>query len=286
VTLLRLKSPSARWLLPSKQRLFRSSSCSFSTSHAASSSSSSSRWIDESTKAYKYLEGGEWKTSSGPTSYTVLNPADNTHVLGTVPEMTTDEFDSVVATSQTAFQEWKRVPISQRQRVMFEYQKRIRDYTDDLAYWITLENGKTLSDAKGDVFRGLEMVESACFVAPQLMGDVLTGIATNVDCVSIREPLGVVAGICPFNFPAMIPLWMVPLCVTTGNSIILKVSEKTPSAGALLADLLEQSGLPPGVVQIVQGGKPMVDQICRHEDVQAISFVGSNVVEFRRLRRP
>jgi malonate-semialdehyde dehydrogenase (acetylating)/methylmalonate-semialdehyde dehydrogenase len=270
MTLLRLKSPS-RWLLRSNNK--QSSSCFLSTQESLTTTP----WIDESTKSHKYLHGGKWLTSSGPTSYTVLNPADRTHVLGTVPEMTSDEFNSVIATSKAAFADWKQVPISQRQRVMLEYQHKIRERTDDLAYLITLENGKTIADAKGDVFRGLEMVESACFVAPQLMGDALTGIATNVDCVSIREPLGVVAGVCPFNFPAMIPLWMMPLCVTTGNTIVLKVSEKTPSTGALLAELLEESGVPPGVVQIVQGGKPMVDKICQHEDIKAISFVGSNV---------
>jgi malonate-semialdehyde dehydrogenase (acetylating)/methylmalonate-semialdehyde dehydrogenase len=179
--------------------------------------------------------------------------------------------------AKDAFEEWKLVPVQQRQRVMLKYQQAIRDRTEDLAYLISLENGKTLADARGDVFRGLEMVEAACQTAPLMLGDSLSGISSNMDCVSYREPLGVCAGICPFNFPAMIPLWMFPLAVTAGNTFILKPSEKTPGAALLLAQLAYESGLPKGVLQVVHGSKPMVDQICTHEDIQAISFVGSNV---------
>ena len=155
---------------------------------------------------------------------------------------------------------------------------KIRDYTNDIATLITLENGKTLEDAKGDVFRGLEMVESCCFLAPQLLGDTLKTISysPSMDCVTYREPLGVVAGICPFNFPAMIPLWMFPIATTCGNTMVLKPSEKTPSTTLFLAQLAYECGLPEKALQVVNGSKPLVNQICTHPQIEAISFVGSN----------
>lgn len=138
----------------------------------------------------------------GEAAHPVRNPASQ-ELIGMVPEMSEQEFNATVQASKEAFQEWKLVPISQRQRIMLELQQKIRERSGDLAYLITLENGKTLADAKGDIFRGLEMVESACWMAPQLMGDSMQGISSTVDCVSYREPLGVTAGICPFNFPVM-----------------------------------------------------------------------------------
>lgn len=139
----------------------------------------------------------------GEAAHAVRNPATN-EIVGMVPEQSDQEFNETVQLAQDAFHEWKRVPLSQRQRVMLKLQKAIReDYMDDLAYLITLENGKTMADSKGDVFRGLEMVESACWMAPNLLGDSMAGISSTMDCVSYREPLGVTAGICPFNFPAM-----------------------------------------------------------------------------------
>lgn len=140
--------------------------------------------------------------SKGEAAHAVKNPATN-EVVGMVPEMTNQEFDDAVSLAKDAFQEWKNVPLQQRQRIMLKLQQAIRENTDDLAYLISLENGKTLADAQGDVFRGLEVVESACWMAPNMMGDTLSGIAGNVDCVNYREPLGVTAGVCPFNFPAM-----------------------------------------------------------------------------------
>jgi acyl-CoA reductase-like NAD-dependent aldehyde dehydrogenase len=166
--------------------------------------------IDDTTDInfYKYFQNGEFVSSAAGggggggeellasahnVAYTVKNPATQ-EIIGHVPELTSDEFNCAVALAENAFQEWKLVPVSQRQRIMLEYQKLIRDNTDDLAYLISLENGKTLADAKGDIFRGLEMVESATFLAPQLQGDSLQGIGTDMDCISYREPLGVCAG--------------------------------------------------------------------------------------------
>lgn len=240
-------------------------------------------WLENDEKVYQYFHNGQWLNSSSTNNmsndgmHPVIDPSTN-ELIGNVPEMTQNEFDESVKVAKDAFHnEWKHVPVQQRQRIMLQLQQKIRDRTDDLAYLITLENGKTFADAKGDVFRGLEMVESACSVAPQMLGDSISGIASNMDCTSYREPLGVCAGICPFNFPAMVPLWMFPLCVTTGNTMILKPSEKTPGASMLLAELAKESGLPDGVLQIVHGGKSMVDKICQHPDIQAISFVGGSV---------
>lgn len=162
-------------------------------------------WLDAN-GSYQYFQNGSYLSSSGPASFPVKNPATN-EVLGKVPDMTDKEFNQAVQVAKDAFHDWKLVPIQQRQRIMLKLQQAIRDHTDDLAHLITLENGKTFADAKGDVFRGLEMVESACFVAPHLQGDSLSGIAKDMDCISYREPLGVCAGICPFNFPVSISIF-------------------------------------------------------------------------------
>lgn len=157
-------------------------------------------WLKKS--IYQYFQNGSFVESMGEVAHPVRNPATG-ELVGMVPELSEQEFDAAVRASQAAFRDWRNVPISLRQRIMLNFQQRIRDRTDDLAYLITLENGKTLADAKGDIFRGLEMVEAACWMAPQLLGDSLQGISSTVDCISYREPLGVTAGICPFNFPAM-----------------------------------------------------------------------------------
>ena len=245
---------------------------------ASLSTTTSFAWLDEQTGMYKNFVNGQFvsSTSAGET-LPVKNPATN-DVIGYVPETTVSEFDQVVADAQQYFEdEWKYVPIQQKQRIMLKYQQKIRDYTDDIATLITLENGKTFTDAKGDVFRGLEMVESACFLSPHLLGDSLSNISSTMDCVTYREPLGVCAGICPFNFPAMIPLWMFPLAITAGNTFVMKPSEKTPGAALLLAQLAYECGVPEKALQVVHGSKPLVDQICTHPSIRAISFVGSNV---------
>jgi malonate-semialdehyde dehydrogenase (acetylating)/methylmalonate-semialdehyde dehydrogenase len=159
---------------------------------------------------YKNFRDGSFVSSAAEHFYPVMNPATN-EIVAQVPQTTTKELEDAVRSAKNAFSDWKIVPIQQRQRIMLEYQKLIRDNTDELAYWITLENGKTLADARGDIFRGLEVVETACNMADKLMGESLGGIASSMDTVSYRQPLGVCAGIAPFNFPAMIPLWMFPV---------------------------------------------------------------------------
>jgi malonate-semialdehyde dehydrogenase (acetylating)/methylmalonate-semialdehyde dehydrogenase len=205
----------------------------------------------------------------------VKDPATN-QIIGRIPESTPEELDQAIQSAAKAFQTWKAVPVQQRQRVNLRYQQLIRDHTEDIAKWITLENGKTMADARGDIFRGLEVVESACNIADKMMGETLGGLSTSIDCTTYRQPLGVCAGIAPFNFPVMIPLWMFPLATAAGNTFVLKPSERTPGASMLLAKLAKEAGLPDGVLNIVHGSKSIVNGICDSPDIKAISFVGSN----------
>ena len=147
----------------------------------------------------------------------------------------------------------------------------------EIAKIISLEHGKSIVDAKGDIFRGYEVVEHACSCNSLVMGETLENVSRNVDIYSYRKPLGVCAGIAPFNFPAMVPLWMFPLAITLGNTFILKPSEKVPGTTKILLDLLAEAGVPKGVVNVVQGGRDTVNQICAHPDIKAVSFVGSNI---------
>ena len=205
----------------------------------------------------------------------VFNPATQ-DVLGMLPETRQDEFESAVSSSKEAFKSWSTTPVPQRARVMFKFQELIRRDMDHIARNITMEQGKTLDDARGDVFRGLEVVEYACGIAPQLLGDVQEQVSRGIDTMSIRQPIGVTAGICPFNFPAMVPLWMFPISIAAGNTMILKPSESDPGATLMLAELATEAGLPPGVLNVVHGGHPVVNAILDHPDIKSVSFVGSN----------
>lgn len=209
---------------------------------------------------------------------TVNDPATQ-QPLSRVPLTTQQEFDSAVAAAKAAFPAWRDTPVSQRQRALFRLHALVRDRTDALAEAITREQGKTLADARGDVFRGLEVVEASCAAGFLAQGEALDSIASGpVDCRSVREPLGVVAGICPFNFPAMVPLWMFPLAVAAGNTFVLKPSERVPGAAMLLAQFALEAGLPPGVLNVVHGARSTVDAVCDHPDIAAVSFVGSDKV--------
>ncbi|XP_057976262.1 methylmalonate-semialdehyde dehydrogenase [acylating], mitochondrial isoform X2 [Malania oleifera] len=221
------------------------------------------------------LIGGSFVDSHSVESINVINPATQ-EVVSQVPLTTNDEFKAAVSAAKLAFPLWRNTPIPTRQHVMFKLQELIRRDIDKLALNISIEQGKTLKDAQGDVFRGLEVVELACGMATLQMGEFVPNVSTGIDTYSIREPLGVCAGICPFNFPAMIPLWMFPLAVTCGNTFILKPSEKDPGASMMLAELALEAGLPNGVLNIVHGTNDIVNAICDDEDIRAISFVGSN----------
>ncbi|XP_047982494.1 methylmalonate-semialdehyde dehydrogenase [acylating], mitochondrial [Salvia hispanica] len=221
------------------------------------------------------LIGGRFVDSHSSDAIDVINPATQ-EVVSQVPLTTKEEFKSAVSAAKEAFPSWRNTPITTRQRVMLKLQELIRKNMDKLALSITTEQGKTLKDAQGDVFRGLEVVEHACGMATLQMGEYVPNVSNGIDTYSIREPLGVCAGICPFNFPAMIPLWMIPVAVTCGNTFVLKPSEKDPGASMILAELAAEAGLPDGVLNIVHGTNDTVNAICDDEDIRAVSFVGSN----------
>lgn len=222
------------------------------------------------------LIGGEFVQSSTDKWIECTNPATN-EVVTLVPESTQDEMNAAVAAAREAFVSWREVPVQQRCRVFLKYQQLIRDNTDELAGLITKEQGKTLPDAAGDVFRGLEVVEQACAASILSMGESNENLAANTDTYSYRQPLGVCAGITPFNFPAMIPLWMFPLATALGNTYVMKPSEKDPSCSMRLAELAIEAGLPKGVLNIIHGAHDSVNFICDEPSIRAISFVGSDI---------
>ncbi len=232
----------------------------------------------------KLLIDGEFVESRTNEWRDVVNPATQ-EVLARVPFATADEMSAAVAAAKRAFPAWRDTPIAQRARVFLKLQQLIRDNIDELARTLTTEQGKTLADAQGDVFRGLEVVEHACSVGTLQLGEFAENVAGGVDTYTLRQPLGVCAGITPFNFPAMIPLWMFPMACVLGNTFVLKPSEQDPMTPMLLADLAQRAGLPKGVLNVVHGGPDAVNAICDHPDIKAISFVGSVGVGTHVYRR-
>jgi malonate-semialdehyde dehydrogenase (acetylating) / methylmalonate-semialdehyde dehydrogenase len=222
----------------------------------------------------KLLINGKFIESRAKQWRDVVNPATQ-EVLARVPMCDADEVDEAVKAAAEAFKTWKNTPIGARARIMLKLQELIRRDMKKLAACLTAEQGKTLPDAEGDVFRGLEVVEHACSIGTLSLGELAENVATGVDTYFIRQPIGVCAGITPFNFPAMIPLWMFPMAIVTGNTFVLKPSEQDPMTPMLLAELALEAGVPPGVLNVVHGGKESVDAICTHPTIQAVSFVGS-----------
>ncbi len=212
-------------------------------------------------------------TRTGP----VFNPAVGEQVAE-VRLASSADVDSAVKAAQAALPEWSALPPLRRARVMFRFNELILQHIDELAELITTEHGKTIEDAKGDITRGREVVEFACGIPHLLKGDFTEDVGTGVDAFSIRQPVGVCAGITPFNFPAMIPLWMFPLAIACGNTFILKPSERDPSCPLRLVELAKEAGVPDGVVNLVNGDKEAVDAILTHPDISAVSFVGSTPV--------
>ncbi|KAF2753241.1 Methylmalonate-semialdehyde dehydrogenase [Pseudovirgaria hyperparasitica] len=202
------------------------------------------------------------------------DPATN-NLVTRVPQSTDEELKAAVESASKAFPGWKGTSLLARQQIMFKFVGLIREHWDRLAASITLEQGKTVADAKGDVLRGLQVAETACGITTQMTGEVLE-VAKDMETRSYREPLGVVAAICPFNFPAMIPLWSIPIATITGNTLLIKPSERDPGAAMILAELCEKAGFPPGVVNIIHGSAKTVDFIIDEPAIKAISFVGSN----------
>jgi malonate-semialdehyde dehydrogenase (acetylating)/methylmalonate-semialdehyde dehydrogenase len=189
-----------------------------------------------------------------------------------------EDVDAAVQAAKAAFASWSDTSVTRRARVMFAFRELISKHTDELARIISAEHGKTFDDAKGEVIRGMEVVEFACGVAELTKGEFSDQVSTDVDLHSFRQPLGVCAGITPFNFPIMVPLWMHPMAIATGNTFVLKPSERDPSVSNLIADLYKQAGLPDGVFNVVHGDKVAVDALLDHPDVAAISFVGSTPI--------
>jgi malonate-semialdehyde dehydrogenase (acetylating)/methylmalonate-semialdehyde dehydrogenase len=207
----------------------------------------------------------------------VFDPSTG-QVSARVPLASTEELNACVKIAREAFPKWAATPPLQRARVMFRYRQLLDAATDRIAAIITREHGKTLPDARGEVIRGLEVVEFACGIPDLLKGEISENVGTGIDAYNLRQPLGVVAGITPFNFPAMVPLWMFPVAIASGNTFILKPSERDPSTSILLAELLKEAGLPDGVFNVLHGDKTAVDGLLTHPDVAAISFVGSTPV--------
>jgi malonate-semialdehyde dehydrogenase (acetylating)/methylmalonate-semialdehyde dehydrogenase len=223
-----------------------------------------------------YINGAR-KASIGGSTQDIFNPATG-EAIAQVTMSTATDVNTAVQAAKEAFPAWRDTPPVKRARVMFAFNQVLQANTDKIAETLTREHGKTFEDAKGEVIRGIEVVEFACGIPQLLKGTFNEQIATGVDAHSVRQPLGVVAGITPFNFPAMVPMWMFPIAIACGCTFIHKPSEKDPSASLLMADLFKEAGLPDGVFNVVQGGKEAVDALLDHPDVQGISFVGSTPV--------
>jgi malonate-semialdehyde dehydrogenase (acetylating)/methylmalonate-semialdehyde dehydrogenase len=221
--------------------------------------------------------GGKPWTGSAARAGDIYNPATG-QISGTVDYATAAEVDAAVSAASAAFGSWRETSLVKRASVMFAFRELLRSHTAELAELISSEHGKVASDAAGEVARGLEVVEFACGMPHLLKGAYSENVSTSVDAYSIRQPLGVVAGITPFNFPAMVPMWMFPIAITAGNAFILKPSEKDPSASIRMAELLAEAGLPDGVFSVVHGDKEAVDSLLVHPEVRAVSFVGSTPV--------
>ncbi|MFC5458884.1 CoA-acylating methylmalonate-semialdehyde dehydrogenase [Massilia niabensis] len=225
----------------------------------------------------KLLINGEFVESSSTQWQDVINPATQ-EVLGRVPLATAAEIDAAVGAAKQAFKTWRRTPIGTRARIFLKYQQLIRENMKELAALLTAEQGKTLADAEGDIFRGLEVVEHAANIGTLQMGEIANNVANGVDTYTLQQPIGVCAGITPFNFPAMIPLWMFPMAIACGNTFVLKPSEQDPMVTMRLVELALEAGVPPGVLNVVHGGEAVVNAICDHPDIKAVSFVGSTKV--------
>jgi len=230
-----------------------------------------------SVKQIENYIGGKWIASSSENREDVPNPATGA-VIASVPHSTRVEVKQAIQAAKAAFPSWKNTAVPKRVKILFKYQQLLVEHWEELAKLITIENGKSYSEAYGEVQRGIECVEFATGAPTLMMGSVLPDIATGLESGMYRYPIGVVGGIAPFNFPMMVPCWMFPLAIACGNTFVLKPSERTPILACRLAELLEQAGLPAGVFNVVHGSHDVVNELLEHEDVSAISFVGSQPV--------
>jgi malonate-semialdehyde dehydrogenase (acetylating) / methylmalonate-semialdehyde dehydrogenase len=221
--------------------------------------------------------GGKPTAGSAERTSPVWNPATGAQ-QAEVTLASVDDVDAAVRTAKAAFERWGQSSLSQRTKVLFAFRELVNSHIQELAEIISDEHGKVVSDARGEVQRGLEVIEFACGIPTLLKGGFSDQVSTGVDVYSFRQPLGVCAGITPFNFPAMVPMWMHPVAIATGNTFVLKPSERDPSASMLVAELWAEAGLPDGVFNVVHGDKAAVDALLEHPDVAAVSFVGSTPI--------
>src|SRR5437899_3484473 len=215
------------------------------------------------------LVAGRWEAVQPARFGDVYNPSTG-RVIARVPFCTAADVDGVVKAAATALPAWAETPVVERARVLFRFRDLMVRHADELAHSVTREHGKTLAESRASVQRGIEMVEFACGIPNLIMGQTLHNLASNVDCETIRHPVGVCAGITPFNFPAMVPLWMFPVAIACGNTFVLKPSEKVPLTAVRLGELLLEAGMPDGVFNIVHGDKTCVDALLAHPQVAAV----------------
>ena len=228
-------------------------------------------------KTIQHFIGGKSFAGNSKRVGKVFNPATGEQ-SAEVKLASTKDVSDAVNDAKNAFEEWSNKPPLQRARIMFKFKELIEKNSDELTKMIVAEHGKVYEDAKGSLTRGLEVVEFACGIPHLLKGEFSENVGTNVDSWSMRQPLGVVAGITPFNFPAMVPMWMFPIAIACGNTFVLKPSEKDPSCSIKLAELLKEAGLPDGVFNVINGDKEAVDAILNNKDIRAVSFVGSTPI--------
>jgi len=228
-------------------------------------------------RTLKFFVNGSWDESPGRSLHPITNPASG-EVIAQVPYAASDDVDRAARAAHAAFLRWRDVPVVDRVQVLYRYKALLDRHSDEIAGILSMENGKPLDDARGSVRRAIQMVEVACGMPSLMIGQSLDNVSKGIDCQTIRQPLGVCAGISPFNFPAMVPMWMFPFAIACGNSFILKPSEKVPLTPTRTAELLQEAGVPPGVFNLVHGDKAAVDSLLKHPLVKAISFVGSSPV--------
>src|ERR1051325_9721918 len=218
---------------------------------------------DTKVETVSFYINGSWEKPQGRTMQSVTNPATGA-VLAEVPYAAEADVDRAVRTAHEAFLKWREVPVVDRVQVLYRYKTLLDKYSDEIAGILTQENGKTSEDAKAEVRRMIQMVEVACGMPSLMMGDSLNDVAAGIDCKTIRQPIGVCVGITPFNFPAMVPMWMHPFAVACGNTFVLKPSEKVPLTPTRAVELLHDAGVPAGVVSLVHGAKDSVDALLHH----------------------
>jgi malonate-semialdehyde dehydrogenase (acetylating)/methylmalonate-semialdehyde dehydrogenase len=228
-------------------------------------------------RTVKFYTNGSWEDAPERTLHPIVNPATG-EAIAQVPYATADDVDRAARAAHAAYLKWREVPVADRVQVFYRYKDLLEKHAGEIARILSAENGKTVDDAAGSVRRAIQMVEVACGMPSLMMGQSLENVSKGIDCQTIRQPLGVCAGITPFNFPAMVPMWMFPFAIACGNTFILKPSEKVPLTPTRTAELLHDAGLPAGVYNLLHGSREAVDALLAHPLVRAISFVGSSPV--------